>query len=188
LFLYVQLERKVNIVMMTVSDTAGKIERHVVLVAPEIHWNTGNIGRTCLAVGAELHLIEPLGFSLDSREVKRAGLDYWPEVVLHRWQSFEAFERQMQIGENEVILLTKNGSSVFWSMPSPRRLFMIFGSETQGLPGSIIDRYRAATFHIPTRAAIRSLNLSTAVGIVLYESLRKDRPAHAWPPVSRPKI
>ena len=167
---------------MTVSDTVEKIERHVVLVAPEIHWNTGNIGRTCLAVGAELHLIEPLGFSLDSREVKRAGLDYWSKVALYHWQSFEDFEMQMHVGESEVILLTKNGARAFWSMPSPRRLFMVFGSETRGLPGSIVDRYRAATFHIPTRAEIRSLNLSTAVGIVLYESLRKDRPAHAWPP------
>ena len=157
-------------------------ERHVVLVEPEIHWNTGNIGRTCVAVGADLHLVEPLGFSLGSREVKRAGLDYWPKVRLHVWPSFKQFERQMRPGKDEVLLLTKTGEKVFWSIPSLPRLFLVFGSETRGLPKSIIDRYRMSTFYIPTRSEIRSLNLSTAVGIVLYESLRYDRPAHAWSP------
>ena len=164
------------------TETAMTSERHVVLVAPEIHWNTGNIGRTCLAAGAELHLIEPLGFSLDSREVKRAGLDYWSRVPLRQWRNFEHFEEKMTPLPDEVVLLTKSGTSVFWSMPSPPRLFMIFGSETRGLPFSIINRYRASTFHIPINSAIRSLNLSTAVGIVLYESLRNVPPEHAWLP------
>jgi tRNA (cytidine/uridine-2'-O-)-methyltransferase len=164
------------------TDIAANTQRHVVLVAPEIHWNTGNIGRTCLAVGAELHLIEPLGFSVDSREVKRAGLDYWSKVTLHRWLSFKHFEQKTRPGPGEVVLLTKTGRSVFWSMPSPQRLFMIFGSETRGLPSSLLNRYQTSTFHIPTRSDIRSLNLSTAVGIVLYESLRRIDPEHAWLP------
>ncbi len=162
------------------TDSSASIERHVVLVAPEIHWNTGNIGRTCLAVGAELHLIEPLGFSVDSREVKRAGLDYWSKVTLHRWLSFEHFEENIRPRSDEVVLLTKTGRSVFWSMPSPQRLFMVFGSETQGLPSSLLNRYQTSTYYIPTRSDIRSLNLSTAVGIVLYESLRRINPEHAW--------
>jgi tRNA (cytidine/uridine-2'-O-)-methyltransferase len=166
--------------MNTKMKTIPNTERHVILVTPEIHWNTGNIGRTCLAVGAQLHLIEPLGFSLASREVKRAGLDYWPKVRLHRWSSFDFFEKQMRPGKDEVVLLTKKGEKVFWSMPSPRRLFMVFGSETRGLPSSITDRYKASTFHIPIRSDIRSLNLSTAVGIVLYESIRTVSPIHAW--------
>ena len=157
-------------------------QRHVILVAPEIHWNTGNIGRTCLALGAELHLVEPLGFSIDSREVKRAGLDYWTKVRLHRWSSFALFEERLRPRKEEVVLLTKTGKKVFWSMPSPRRLFMVFGSETRGLPSSIIDRYQSSTFHIPISSDIRSLNLSTAVGIVLYESYRMIKPEHAWHP------
>jgi tRNA (cytidine/uridine-2'-O-)-methyltransferase len=157
-----------------------KTERHVVLVEPEIHWNTGNIGRTCLAAGAKLHLIEPLGFSLSSREVKRAGLDYWPKVKLQVWKSYGHFERHLKPKEDEVVLLTKSGEKDFWSIPKPQSLFLVFGSETRGLPQDIMTRYRLSTFYIPTSSDIRSLNLSTAVGIALYESLRHVAPAHAW--------
>jgi tRNA (cytidine/uridine-2'-O-)-methyltransferase len=159
-----------------------KTERHVVLVEPEIHWNTGNIGRTCLAAGAQLHLIEPLGFSLDSREVKRAGLDYWPKVKLQVWKSYDHFDRHLCPKEDEVVLLTKSGEKEFWSIPKPHRLFLVFGSETRGLPRDIMTRYRLSTYYIPISADIRSLNLSTAVGIALYESLRHGAPAHAWHP------
>lgn len=155
-------------------------ERHVVLVEPEIHWNTGNIGRTCLAADAKLHLIEPLGFSLTSREVKRAGLDYWPKVNLQVWKTFGHFERHLNPQENEVVLLTKAGKKDFWSIPKPQRLFLVFGSETRGLPHEILARYRLSTYFIPISSAIRSLNLSTAVGIALYESLRHAAPVHAW--------
>lgn len=159
-----------------------KTERHVVLVAPEIHWNTGNIGRSCLAAGAELHLVEPLGFSLAGRQVKRAGLDYWPKVSLHVWKTFEHFVGRLNPHDSEVALLTKSGEKTFWSLPNPRRLFLVFGSETRGLPHEILARYRPSTYHIPIGADIRSLNLSTAVGIALYESLRHRAPVHAWPP------
>ena len=152
----------------------------MVLVAPEIHWNTGNIGRTCLAVGAELHLIEPLGFSITSREVKRAGLDYWSKVKLHVWKTFEHFERNLSPKEDEVVLLTKSGEKVIWSIPKPQRLFLVFGSETRGLPQALMARYRLSTYFIPISPHIRSLNLSTAVGIALYESVRHAPPAHGW--------
>jgi tRNA (cytidine/uridine-2'-O-)-methyltransferase len=148
------------------------LERHVVLVAPEIHWNTGNIGRTCLGAGARLHLVRPLGFSLDSRQVKRAGLDYWERVAPQIWESFDAFREAMDPADEEVILFTKSGSRVFWDMPPSRRLFLVFGSETGGLPAAILDRYRAARYRIPITGEIRSLNLSTAAGIALYESMR----------------
>jgi tRNA (cytidine/uridine-2'-O-)-methyltransferase len=121
--------------------TDERFERHVVLVSPEIHWNTGNVGRTCLAVNAFLHLIKPLGFSLHARELKRAGLDYWHRVKLHIWDDFDQFETALAPGPDEIVLLTKKGRSPFWSMPSPRRLFLIFGSETKGLPKSILFRY-----------------------------------------------
>ena len=158
-------------------------ERHVVLVSPEIHWNTGNIGRTCVATGSFLHLIRPLGFSLDSRQVKRAGLDYWKDVKLNVWEDFETLDSNLAPCRHEVAVFSKFGLRVAWSMPSPQRLFLIFGSETRGLPESIIEKYPEATYYIPITKQIRSLNLSTAAGIALYESLRRVRPFHAWPAV-----
>lgn len=152
----------------------------MVLVAPEIHWNTGNIGRTCLAVGAALHLIRPLGFSLESREVKRAGLDYWEKVELTVWDHFNDLLENMAPQSEEVALFSKRGAKPFWSLNRPRRLFLIFGSETRGLPDSILNKFPAATYHIPISSEIRSLNLSTAAGIALYESLRAAEPFHAW--------
>ena len=156
------------------------IERHIVLVCPDVHWNTGNIGRTCLGGGARLHLVRPLGFSIDSRKVKRAGLDYWHKVDLSVWNSFEEFIQKMAPRHGEVILLTKTGDRHFWSMPFSTRQFLVFGSETKGLPEDILTRYPAATYLIPISREIRSLNLSTAVGIVLYESLRSVKPDHGW--------
>ncbi len=155
----------------------------MVLVAPEIHWNTGNIGRTCLAAGSRLHLIEPLGFSLEERQVKRAGLDYWRQVKLQVWDSFPALSAKLQIQPAEVALFAKRGRRSFRDLPAPRRLFLVFGSETQGLPRSLLDAYPGTVFHIPMRRATRSLNLSTAVGIALYESLRHCRggtPGSRW--------
>ena len=149
-----------------------RIQRHVVLVAPEIHWNTGNIGRTCLGAGAHLHLIKPLGFSLEEREIKRAGLDYWSKVKLTLWDDFASFVCEMQPKENELALLTKNGKRSFWTLPPESRLFLIFGSETKGLTPDIISRYQDRSYYIPISEKIRCLNLSTAVGIALYESLR----------------
>jgi tRNA (cytidine/uridine-2'-O-)-methyltransferase len=147
-------------------------ERHVVLVAPEVHWNTGNIGRTCLGADAVLHLIHPLGFSLEDRQVKRAGLDYWHKVQLQVWDDFAHWKTAMQPEDDEVALFTKTGLRPYWKMPSPRRIFLLFGSETQGMPEEILTRFKDRTFRIPIQPCIRCLNLSTAVGIALYESLR----------------
>jgi tRNA (cytidine/uridine-2'-O-)-methyltransferase len=152
--------------------TADNFERHVVLVAPEVHWNTGNIGRTCLGAGARLHLIRPLGFSLDSRQVKRAGLDYWPEVKLSVWDNFADFKAQMQPAKEEITIFTKTGSKLFWDLPPIQRLFLIFGSETRGLSPRILSDYKDAAFCVPISSKIRCLNLSTTVGIALYESLK----------------
>ena len=148
------------------------IERHIVLVAPEVHWNTGNIGRTCLGAGAWLHLIRPLGFSLESSQVKRAGLDYWPRVKLSVWENFDAFAGQMRPGAEEMALFSKSAGKSFWTMPRPARLFLVFGSETAGLPKDILETYSQQCFYIPITNDIRCLNLSTAAGIALYESLR----------------
>jgi tRNA (cytidine/uridine-2'-O-)-methyltransferase len=148
-------------------------ERHVVLVSPEIHWNTGNIGRTCLGTDTHLHLIQPLGFSLESKAVKRAGLDYWPNVSLHIWNDFDHFASVSKPLHPEVFLFSRHGQRSFWSMHPSSRMFLIFGAETKGLPDTILDRYRQQIFSIPTNRKIRSLNLSTAVGIALYESIRQ---------------
>src|SRR6185503_3578166 len=101
---------------------------HVVLVHPEIHWNTGNAGRTCLAAGARLHLVEPLGFSLDEREVRRAGLDYWPRFDLCVWPSWDAFaERLPELGEP--FFFSAEGTRDFWSVTYPERAVLVFGRE-----------------------------------------------------------
>lgn len=168
---------------MTTGITGNPVEpleRHVVLVNPDMPGNTGSIGRTCIGTGARLHLIRPLGFSLESRQVKRAGLDYWSRVKLSVWDDFDTFKSTLKVRPEEVVLLTKNGSTPFWSMPSPQRMFLFFGSETKGLPPSILEQYPEATYHIPISQEIRSLNLSTAAAIVLYESLRANPPGHGW--------
>jgi tRNA (cytidine/uridine-2'-O-)-methyltransferase len=158
------------------NDSPG-IERHVVLVAPEVHWNTGNAGRTCLGAGAVLHLVQPLGFRLDDKHVKRAGLDYWPKVPLRLWDDFNQFVTEMLPRKNEIVLLTKNGTRPYWQIPTLQRLFLIFGSETKGLSHSVLNRYPGRAYCIPISNQIRCLNLSTAVGIVLYESLRPKHTA-----------
>jgi tRNA (cytidine/uridine-2'-O-)-methyltransferase len=162
------------------DNISGPPERHVVLVAPEVHWNTGNVGRTCLGANAALHLVRPLGFSLDSRQVKRAGLDYWPRVDLSVWDDFETFLAAMAPAPREVCLFTKGASRSFRGMELQPRMFLVFGSETRGLPEHILTRFPAAHFHVPISRGIRSLNLSTTVGIALYESLREATDWHSW--------
>jgi len=162
------------------NKSGSGFERHVVLVSPEIHWNTGNIGRTCLATGAHLHLIKPLGFSLESREVKRAGLDYWNKVKLSVWDNFEGFKNKMEPENDELVVLTKKGKKSFWSMPISQRMFLVFGSETHGLSKEILSSYKDHSFHIPITGETRSLNLSTAAAIILYESLRHVNFNHFW--------
>ena len=159
---------------------SSTVERHVILVSPEIHWNTGNIGRTCVATGAYLHLIKPLGFSLDSKHLRRAGLDYWKNVKLEVWDDFKALHSTLAPQPQEVVIFSKTGVKPFWTLPSAPRLFLIFGSETRGLPENIRRMYPDATYHIPITKDIRSLNLSTAVGIALYESLRSEYSFHGW--------
>ncbi|MFO7560833.1 MAG: tRNA (cytidine(34)-2'-O)-methyltransferase [Desulfobacterales bacterium] len=157
-----------------------KFERHVVLLSPDVHWNTGNIGRTCLGTGARLHLIRPLGFSLESKELKRAGLDYWHKVKLSVWDNFQIFLEKMSPQESEIALFSKNGDKPFWDMRSSERMFLVFGSETKGIPAQVLIDFENSLYHIPSTKEIRSLNLSTAVGIALYESLRSWRPDHEW--------
>jgi len=150
---------------------------HVVLVHPEIHWNTGNAGRTCLAAGATLHLIEPLGFSLDEREVKRAGLDYWEHVDLRVWPSWEAFEAAMPALGTPYFFSTK-ATQLLWDAPlaASADVVLIFGRETSGLPPELHQRYASQFVALPMQSPhARSLNLSTTVAIGVYEVLRQQR-------------
>jgi len=150
---------------------------HVVLVHPEIHWNTGNAGRTCLATGATLHLIEPLGFSLDERQVKRAGLDYWEHVDLRVWPDWAAFEAELP-SLGEAYFFSTKATRPLWDAPLGEAgdVVLVFGRETAGLPGDLYERYRERLVGMPILSPdVRSLNLSTSVGIALYEVLRQRR-------------
>ena len=150
---------------------------HVVLFNPEIHWNTGNAGRTCLATGARLHLIEPLGFSLDEAEVKRAGLDYWEHVDLRVWPSWHAFETALPALGEPYFFSTK-APRLYWDAPlgEPDDVVLVFGRETGGLPPVIHERYHDRFVGMPILSTrVRSLNLSTSVAIAVYEVLRQRR-------------
>ena len=148
---------------------------HVVLVHPEIHWNTGNAGRTCLAVGATLHLIEPLGFSLDDRAVKRAGLDYWEHVDVRVWPSWAVFENALPTIGEPWFFSTK-ATRQFWNAPlgASDGVVLVFGRETGGLPSDLHERYADRFLAMPILSPlVRSLNLSTSVAIAAYEVLRQ---------------
>lgn len=146
---------------------------HVILVEPEIHWNTGNIGRTTLAAGAHLHLVEPLGFSLDDRYLHRAGLDYWPRVRLRVWPSWSAIEERLpELGE--AYFFSSHGSRCFWEVNFPERVALVFGRESVGLPEQLLARHAERTLHIPmVEPALRSINLSTTAGIAMFEVVRQ---------------
>ena len=148
---------------------------HIALVEPEIHWNTGNIGRTSLAVGATLHLIEPLGFTLEDRHLKRAGLDYWPRVRLWVWPGWSAFEAELpHLGAP--FFFTASAEGTLWDIEFPEDVVAVFGRESVGLPREILTRYADRTARIPmVDPGLRSLNISTAAGVVSYEVMRQWR-------------
>jgi tRNA (cytidine/uridine-2'-O-)-methyltransferase len=144
-----------------------------VLLCPEIHWNTGNAGRTSLAVGAELHLIEPLGFSLDDRQVRRAGLDYWPRVRLRVWPGWPAFEAALP-ALGEPFFFSPAGPQRHWEVRYPEDTVLVFGRESVGLPPQLLARHPDRVVSLPMHdPALRSLNLSTAVAVAAYEVERQ---------------
>lgn len=146
----------------------------VVLVEPEIPWNTGNVGRTCLGFGAELHLVGKLGFSLDDRHLKRAGLDYWPRVRVKTHPDVGRFFDGLP--KKRLFFFSSRAKKVLWDAKVPRGAFLVLGSETRGLPKSLWKSYPGRFFRIPlVKGAIRSFNLSTSSGIVLAEAVRQSR-------------
>lgn len=145
---------------------------NLVLHTPEIPHNAGAAGRLCLATGSTLHLIRPFGFSLDDKQVRRAGLDYWPEVDLEVWQSFEAL-RAAHPGARFWLFSTK-GRGDLWSTTFAPGDFLVFGPESRGLPESLLEAFPDDTVRIPMRdESTRSLNLATSAAIVLYEAWRQ---------------
>ncbi len=148
---------------------------HVVLVEPEIPHNTGSIARLCLAAGAELHLIKPLGFSLEDKYLRRAGMDYWPQVRVTVWEDWPTFAATRLSAARHYLLTTKTDRPYDRATFQPGD-YLIFGRETRGLPESLLEAAgpeRLLT--IPMAPAARSLNLATAAGIVLFEALRQGR-------------
>ena len=146
---------------------------HVVLVEPEIPANTGNIARTCAVTGAQLHLVEPLGFDISDRQLKRAGLDYWPELNVQVHENLEAFFARTE-GGTFFYCSTKAGRC-FTDVAYPDGCYLLFGKETKGLPEPLIFSHPEAAVRIPMRKGLRSLNLSNSVAIVLYEALRQHQ-------------
>ena len=144
---------------------------HVVLVEPEIPQNTGNIARTCLAAGARLHLVEPLGFEIEGAALRRAGMDYWEKCDIRRWPSLEALRGEAP-GARFFFLTTKSDRP-YWNVQFTDGDYLVFGRETRGLPESLLAAEEAHTLTIPMQADARSLNLATSVGIVLYEACRQ---------------
>ncbi len=152
---------------------------HVVLIEPEIPPNTGSVGRLCLAAGARLHLVKPLGFDIDDRAVRRAGLDYWQNVQLTVWESFDAL-RAAQTADTRYFFLTTKTTRAHWDATFRDGDFLVFGRETKGLPEPLLAAHADRCLTIPMSAKTRSLNLATAVGIVLFEALRQTRPAAGY--------
>ena len=146
---------------------------NVVLVEPEIPPNTGNVGRLCLATRSTLHLIKPLGFSLDDRQLRRAGLDYWDEVQLQVWDSFDALQRARS-AETRYFFLTTKTQCAYYSVNFRKNDFLVFGRETKGLPDKLLAANTDNCITIPMHGT-RSLNLATAVAIVLFEAVRQQQ-------------
>jgi tRNA (cytidine/uridine-2'-O-)-methyltransferase len=146
----------------------------VALINPQIPPNTGNIARLCAATDVPLHLIEPLGFSLADAELRRAGLDYWERVDLWRHPDWYTFRDAMD--RSRCLYFSAKAERSFWRAPYHGNTCLVFGSETDGMPPRILEKYPDRCFTIPMTGAVRSLNLATAVGIVLYEALRRTRP------------
>ena len=146
---------------------------NIVLLEPEIPPNTGNIARLCAATGTRLHLIEPLGFSLDEKQLKRAGMDYWEQVNWQTWPDWNTFAAQMNT--RRFFLLTTKSSTSYASAEFQDGDFLVFGRESKGLPESLLAAHPEKCLTIPmSNPKARSLNLSTCTGIVLYEALRQS--------------
>ena len=157
------------------EDELRRFSLHIVLVEPEIHFNTGNVGRTCLATGAQLHLVKPLGFSLDDAQVKRAGLDYWPAVNPVVWENFAAIEDVLPRLGTPVFFSAEAGRP-YWDVSYLGPTVLVFGRESVGLNRAVRKKYRESLVSLPQEPdSVRSLNLSNTVAVAAYEVMRQRR-------------
>lgn len=146
----------------------------IVLFAPEIPGNTGSIGRTCLALDIDLILIKPYGFDLSEKSVRRAGLDYWKNVRLTEFETFDDFIREKSPAKDSLFFFSKAGEKSYFDAPFKENCYLIFGSETKGLPPSVLEGNKSNTYKLPMfNNHVRSLNLSNVATAVGYECLRK---------------
>jgi len=156
---------------------------HIVLVEPLIPPNTGTVGRLALAACARLHLVEPLGFNIDDKTVRRAGLDYWKNVDLHVHPNWDACRTAIGADPDRVFFLSTHASRPYTNVRFARGDVLVFGKETSGLGPAFLEGASERALGVPFFGAVRSLNLSTTVGIVVYEALRQIRPADFPGPV-----
>ena len=148
-----------------------KLQINIVLHEPEIPQNTGNIARTCAVTGARLHLIEPLGFEIDSAKLRRAGLDYWDKLEIFRYPSIEDF---FEKNEGEFFFFTTKSEKNFSEMEYSGNVYLIFGKETKGLPETLIKENLDHAVRIPMKNTLRCLNLSNSAAVAVYEVLRQN--------------
>ncbi len=149
---------------------------NVVMVEPEIPQNTGNIARTCAAIGAKLHLVKPLGFEITDKYLKRAGLDYWDKLDIEEHESIASFLAKYKPEENNMFFATTKASNCYSDVDYSKfdEVFILFGKETKGLPEDLLEENLSNTIRIPMREHLRSLNLSNSVAIIVYEVLRQQ--------------
>ena len=145
---------------------------HIILHQPEIPGNTGNIGRTCVATGTSLHLIEPLGFRLDEKSIRRAGMDYWKDLDVTRYMNFQEFQEKHP--DAKIWMATTKAKHTYTEVEYGPGDYIMFGRESAGIPEELLVEHEERCIRIPMLPAIRSLNLSNAVSIVLYEALRQN--------------
>ena len=146
---------------------------HIVLYEPEIPPNTGNIARLCACTGCELHLIHPLGFEIDDKQLKRAGLDYWPYLNVNEYVNWDDFRARMRGNSGRWYALSTKGDTSMWDAAFSPGDVLVFGPESRGLPDSVRTQMQSVFIPMRQDAPVRSLNLSTACGIVVYEALRQ---------------
>lgn len=148
---------------------------NVVLVSPEIPPNTGNVARSCVAIGAKLWLVKPLGFDVSDKAVRRAGLDYWPHLewqVVEHWEELAAHLAE-PLNAGRAWFFTKSAARLYTEARFERGDVLVFGCETRGLPASLTEQYAERALRIPIRPQVRSLNLSVAAGVAMYEAVRQ---------------
>ncbi|MDD6789042.1 MAG: tRNA (cytidine(34)-2'-O)-methyltransferase [Lachnospira sp.] len=147
---------------------------HIALYEPEIPYNTGNIGRTCVAAGASLHLIKPLGFLISDRYIRRAGLDYWPRLDLHMYEDFGQLQKEALAAHRRIWLATTKAHLVYTDAAFGPDDYIMFGPESRGIPEEILVEHEEDCIRIPMVEGERSLNLCNSAAIVLYEALRQN--------------